>query len=155
MEIAALQGATVGDLRLRWAERFRSEAPPIQSADVLLRLMAWRIQAEVSGDLDRETRQRIAALEKRVARGDPALPVQTEIFAPGMVLARDWRGTRHKVTVVEDGFLHEGTVHPTLSGVACAITGTHWSGPRFFGVEAKPGARKAQKRQSLPAKAPV
>ena len=29
---------------------------------------------------------------------------------------------------------HRGTTYASLSQVARAITGTHWSGPRFFGL---------------------
>ena len=33
-----------------------------------------------------------------------------------------------------DGFLWNGRAHNSLSGIARAITGTKWSGPRFFGM---------------------
>jgi hypothetical protein len=37
--------------------------------------------------------------------------------------------------VLEDGFLWEGEEYETLSVIARAITGTRWSGPRFFGLK--------------------
>jgi Protein of unknown function (DUF2924) len=53
---------------------------------------------------------------------------------PGTILVREWQGTTHQVTVTADGFLWNGRVHNSLSGIARAITGTKWSGPRFFGM---------------------
>ena len=47
---------------------------------------------------------------------------------------REWQGTAHHVTIVNDGFLWHGSAYRSLSGVARAITGTKWNGPRFFGM---------------------
>jgi hypothetical protein len=54
---------------------------------------------------------------------------------PGTVLVRDHAGRRHTVTVVRDGFVWEGNTYSSLSAIARAITGTAWSGPRFFGTK--------------------
>ena len=53
---------------------------------------------------------------------------------PGTILVREWQGTTHHVTVVADGFIWNGRSHSSLSGIARAITGTKWNGPRFFGL---------------------
>jgi hypothetical protein len=50
------------------------------------------------------------------------------------VLVRDYQGQRHTVTVAPDGFDWQGTTYPSLSAIARAITGTAWSGPRFFAL---------------------
>jgi hypothetical protein len=50
------------------------------------------------------------------------------------VLVRDYRGRRHTVTVERDGYVWEGQPYSSLSAVAPAITGTAWSGPRFFAL---------------------
>jgi hypothetical protein len=39
--------------------------------------------------------------------------------------------------VMADGFAWNGQTYDSLSKVAFAITGTKWSGPRFFGIRAK------------------
>ena len=36
--------------------------------------------------------------------------------------------------VLEEGFTWSGKTYRSLSEVAYAITGTRWSGPRFFGL---------------------
>jgi hypothetical protein len=38
------------------------------------------------------------------------------------------------VVVTENGFEYAGEVFPSLTRIAHAITGAHWSGPRFFGL---------------------
>jgi hypothetical protein len=50
------------------------------------------------------------------------------------VLVRDYQGLRHTVTVVPNGFDWQGTTYSSLSAIARAITGTAWSGPRFFAL---------------------
>ena len=55
--------------------------------------------------------------------------------AAGAQLLREWNGKTHRVTVSDDGgYLYEGQRHRSLSVIARTITGTQWSGPRFFGL---------------------
>ena len=58
-------------------------------------------------------------------------------LSPGVVLTREWKGVIHKVTVMAGGFQHLGKRYGSLSDIARTITGTRWSGPRFFGLEQK------------------
>jgi hypothetical protein len=55
-------------------------------------------------------------------------------FEQVTVLVREYRGERHTVTVVPDGFVWHDTTYTSLSTIARAITGTAWNGPRFFGL---------------------
>ncbi|MBK3798124.1 DUF2924 domain-containing protein [Azospirillum brasilense] len=43
-----------------------------------------------------------------------------------------WEDTQ--VRVLEDGFEHQGERFTSLSPIARRITGTAWSGPKFFGL---------------------
>lgn len=56
---------------------------------------------------------------------------------PGTVLSRLYKGRPLRVTVLSAGFECEGTVYPTLSAVAKAITGSHVNGFAFFGLARK------------------
>lgn len=70
-------------------------------------------------------------------RPRPAAP-----FLPAAAtLVRVWNGRSHEVTVAEGGraFVYRGTTYRSLTAVARVITGTEWSGPRFFGLAARPG----------------
>lgn len=59
---------------------------------------------------------------------------------PGVEIVRVWKEETHRVVVVEGGFLYRGDHYRSLSVIARKITGTRWSGPRFFGLEKRPGA---------------
>ena len=54
--------------------------------------------------------------------------------APGTRLMREWNGRMHVVDITEEGILFDGKLYRSLTAVARRITGTHWSGPRFFGL---------------------
>jgi hypothetical protein len=60
---------------------------------------------------------------------------------PGAVLVREYRGERHTVMVVPEGFSWKGMTYTSLSTIARAITGTAWNGPRFFGLR-EPGRKQ-------------
>jgi hypothetical protein len=51
------------------------------------------------------------------------------------MLVRDWGGVTHQAKVLEDGILFRRKRYKSLSEVARVITGTHWSGPLFFGLK--------------------
>lgn len=58
---------------------------------------------------------------------------------PGTVLVREWDAREYRVKVTGDGrYELDGQSYKSLSAVARAITGAHWSGPAFFGLK---GAR--------------
>ena len=142
-QIDALAGRPVRQLRALWRARWRSEPPQIQSADLLMRLMAWRWQAAAFGELSTRAQKQIAAFDRQLAGGRALATPAHEALAPGTVLSRTWRGVAHHVTVLDRGFLHNGKTYATLSQTARAITGTRWSGPRFFALEEAAGIRRS------------
>jgi len=122
-DIAAIAAMSLAELRIEWERRYG--APPRHRAgDLIRRVLAWRIQADVHGGLDASTRR---MLDKE--DGEVKLSA-----TPGMRLAREWAGRRHEVVVIESGVVYEGRTHGSLSEVARHITGQRWNGPRFFGL---------------------
>ena len=117
-------------------------------------------QARVHGELDRETARyldRIAkdrARRRRAGEGKPKAPPPippapaTRSLKPGTLLAREYDGHLHRVTVVPDGFAWNGAVYNSLSEIARAITGTRWNGPRFFGLRDRPARTDAQESRA-------
>jgi hypothetical protein len=49
-------------------------------------------------------------------------------------LTREYLGVLHTVVVEEGAYSYAGRTYPNLSQIAEEITGTHWSGPTFFGL---------------------
>jgi len=89
--------------------------------------VAYKLQERAYGGLSPATRRILAGLRE-------ATSVQPRDLRPGTVLLREWQGATHRVTVIEDGVLYRGKRHGSLSEVARVITGSRWSGPRFFGL---------------------
>ena len=134
-DIERLEGLSVADLRVFWQRRFRRAPPPIQSADMLHRLIAWKLQVEAFGDLDPKTRATLKRLLRGAQMNGAAPGAAVDALKTGTVLVREWRGVVHRVLVLDDGFEHRDNRYRSLTLVARAITGTRWSGPRFFGLE--------------------
>jgi hypothetical protein len=148
-ELALLPRLGVADLRRRYAELF-GETTRTGNKAWLVKRLAWRLQALAEGDLSERARQRAAELAHDanlrlapprprstvpVAADRPArLPGKRHDRVPpaGTILTRLYKGTTVHVRVLEQGFVYEGTIYPSLSAVAKAITGSHCSGHRFF-----------------------
>ena len=136
-EIAAIEQLGVAALRQRWRDIYGSEAPARLGYEFLRRALAFHLQEQMLGGLSRHTRLRLKALEKRPAgakadRGRLASPASVKT---GTRFLREWKGVTHEVTAIETGqFVYRGTVYRSLSVIAQEITGTHQSGPRFFGI---------------------
>jgi hypothetical protein len=126
-EIARLRSLALDALRRRWRVVFGRTPPAGLSKDLLGRMMAWRLQEQAFGGLDRESLSFLEGLARH--GGSPRRQLK-----PGTVLVRDYQGQRHTVTVAADGFNWQGATYASLSAIARAITGTAWSGPRFFAL---------------------
>ena len=141
-EIAHLRGLDLKGLRSRWQSVFQSPPPDHLLRHLLFAIIAYRIQADLLGDLDHETRQVLdrtdatdtgATTSARLVSFDQK---RTEL-TPGTVLVREWDRRSQRVMVMPDGFAWNGLSYDSLSKVAFAITGTKWNGPRFFGLRDK------------------
>ena len=61
-------------------------------------------------------------------------PLRQVTLATGTRLVREWNGRTISVDVVGDGFVWNDVRYRSLSEIARTVTGTRWSGPRFFGI---------------------
>jgi Protein of unknown function (DUF2924) len=142
-EIAQLRDLDLDGLRPRWRNLFGRAAPLHLPKALLLRIVAYRMQANVYGDLGKGARRTLDRLvRERKGQGGSETAPRPSLADPrslltGTLLMREWDGVMHRVVVVDDGFVWNGVTYPSLSKVAYAITGTRWNGPRFFGMRAK------------------
>lgn len=118
-------------LKNEWARRYG--APPNISPDLLRLGLGYRLQEERLGGLSRETRSVLRQVARKAAVGEPNIPPPRKL-TPGTRLVRDWHGIGHTVTVLDKGFEYDGRTWQSLTAIAKFITGTHWNGPRFFGL---------------------
>jgi Protein of unknown function (DUF2924) len=139
----------IADLRALWHER-RGQAPPeALSKDLIARALAHWLQEERLGGLASHLRKLLASISGKGA--EPMRRVKA-----GSVIVREYQGKLHEVMVVSDGFLWQGQVYASLSTIALKITGTSWSGRRFFGLRdgADPGPSSGAAHAPSPMKKP-
>ena len=134
-ELERLQSMPVVELRALWRAKFKSEPPKAFGPDLLRRSIAYRIQEVAYGGLDRAARRLLKQLMEQFANNNGRITLPRRI-KPGAVLIREWKGSRHQVTVLTDGFAYQGKPYESLSQIARQITGTRWNGPKFFGLRA-------------------
>jgi len=135
-EIAGLFDRSRQELRLAWRRLHRTEPPLGLSRDLLIRSLAYELQQRAHGRPNLVLRRRLQSLAGGSERGarsvDPGV-----VLKAGSTLVREWRRRTHTVLVRENGFEYEGQRYRSLTMIAEQITGTHWSGPRFFGLTRK------------------
>ena len=132
-ELAALAELDRTALLERWRMAFGRDAPPRLSRTLMEKAIAYDLQVKAFGGLSARIRRTLRAVAK--ADGRSSL---SKLPSRGTRLIRAWHGTVHEIEVLEDGYLWRGERHRSLSAIARAITGTRWSGPRFFGLVARP-----------------
>ena len=137
--VTALPGMNLTDLKTMWKNLY-DQNPPAHGKHYLVRKLAYRIQELAFGGLIESTEQRLDALAQ--GKEDPKLKSAADkkrkkanTPGPGAKLVREWNGKEHVVMVMEGGFEYQGRKFRSLSAIAKEITGTHWSGPVFFGLK--------------------
>ncbi|MFG0326630.1 MAG: DUF2924 domain-containing protein [Phycisphaerales bacterium JB037] len=137
IEPDSLPGLTLPRLHALWHELRLPGRPPTLKR-ILLREIAWRMQARETGGLDSETRRLLARATRSAASDSRARPQKRRSatrLQPGSTLIRTWRGREHRVAVTSTGFRYDDRDYASLSEIAREITGARWSGPRFFGLD--------------------
>ncbi len=111
----------------RWREVFGRPPPKYLSPQFMKRVLIWELQNRELGGLSAKTERRLHQIA--LGKTPPAT------LKPGSHLVREWNGRTYQVEVVDGGFVMDGKTWRSLSAIAKHITGAHWSGPRFFGVQ--------------------
>ena len=137
--IAVLNEITAQQLRNEWRRLYRGQ-PPRLSRDLLIRTIAYRMQELAYGGLSKATQRKLDALTRELKGKGSIVVTPGMSLKPGARLVREWRGRTHTVAVTENGFEYAAKSFSSLTKVAHAITGAHWSGPRFFGLIRKHAA---------------
>lgn len=189
LDLATLPQRSLAELRVLWRAHLGRAKPPSQRR-LLIRELAWRVQAREHGGLDAHTQRllkqamrdglRDLATRRSASReldfltergSEPALadatrpypdpsPPQRRVkvqpcpdLPAGTRLVRIWNDRRHEVIMHDGGrCTYQGTMFGSLSEVAREITGTRWSGPRFFGVTTRAKPRDMQSSTGIDAR---
>ena len=138
-QLTALEDLDIEELRQRWREFYAGEAPGLMSRELLRLAIGYKLQEQIFGGLGRRTQLSLAAFKhgSKAARTNV-----TPVPKSGTKFIREWQGTVHEVLTLEDGkFAYRGKTYKSLTLIAKLITGTHQSGPRFFGLRKQEDAK--------------
>ncbi len=157
-EVALLQRMTVGQLREKF-EATWGEPTNTRNKQWLVKRIAWKMQANIEGDISERAMRRAAELARgtdiRTTAPKATKPItkpvgntvmgfvqpeeDNRLPPPKSVLERVYKGEKILVLVLENGFEYEGAIYKTLSAVAKKITGQHCNGYHFFNLNKKGG----------------
>lgn len=150
-EVAQMQRMSVSELRDKFAE-VCGEPTNCRNKPWLIKRIVWRIQANEYGGLSERAFRRAAEIahfaDLRLTaprsgatgantliaselQADPRLPMA------GTILTRSYKGRTLQVQVRADGFQFEGETFKSLTAIAKQVTGAHWNGFAFFGLQAR------------------
>ncbi len=145
-EIAALDTLSRIELRIAWRCHFRIYPPKRLSRDLLALGIAWKLQERALGGLSATAKRRLDTFARDLDTKSDIAKSRRVSLRPGARLIRDWHGETHEVIVTDEGFCWRGKNWRSLSLIAREITGTRWSGPRFFGLGASEKSEAPAKR---------
>ena len=134
-KLAAVAQMDAERLRGEWRRWYRALPPSRLGRELLLLGVAWKIQEQVHGGLSAGSKRRLAELATTMSDGGDLVRSRAVRLRQGAKLVREWQGETITVLVLEDGFEWQGKRWRSLSMIAREITGTRWSGPRFFGID--------------------
>jgi hypothetical protein len=154
--VAGFEGHDLNGLRRQWRAHLGGEPAAHLPRWLLMRVLAYRLQADAFGGLDKS----ILRMLRSAREEDAAVPFDRRApqtrdgvgLKAGAMLVRQWNGKLERVMVLEDGFAWNGQTFGSLSQIAKAMTGTNWNGHRFFGLRqgkavAADEARERRKRR--------
>ncbi|MFZ1726747.1 MAG: DUF2924 domain-containing protein [Albidovulum sp.] len=117
----------------RWTAAFDTAPPKYLSIQFMQRVIARDAQIRALGGYPPHVRRALKTALRDVGGAGEA----PRSAPPGSFLMREWNGRTYRVEVTSSGYVLDGRTYASLSTVANRITGTHWSGPRFFGLTRK------------------
>jgi hypothetical protein len=128
--MSALSDLDRSGLRVAWIDAFGKAPPHHMSMMFMRKALIWDEQCRCYGGLSPSLKRALkAAADGRASNAPMAVVVKS-----GTQLIREWNGKRYQVEVKEDGYHLADQYFKSLSAIALHITGTSWSGPRFFGL---------------------
>jgi hypothetical protein len=135
-QLTALSTMSPAALRAAWRDAYRT-APPDMPPELMARAVASRLQERRHGGLPASVMREIACLTTRLRKTDDVVGLHDVRLKSGTRLVRSWHGRTINVLVTADGFEFDGRQYSSLTRISHEVTGTHWSGPRFFGLKGR------------------
>jgi hypothetical protein len=139
--LPTLSKAALGDL---WKQFFGSTPPTQLRRDLMIPILAFRIQEQTFGSLSARAQQRLLDLSRAFEKGRDPVVAHAPHMRPGTRLVRQWGDRVHLVSVESNGYEYQGARYRSLSQIARLITGTRRSGPLFFGIKGEQSSKSKE-----------
>jgi hypothetical protein len=134
-EIDRLTNLPLRALRREWYRAHPDkQMPKGLPRDLLVRTILWKLQERELGRLPPALTSKLQKLSAQLRKSGSLDVERHAVIKSGTTLLREWGGKTHRVTALDEGFLFRDQRFASLSEIAREITGTRWSGPRFFGL---------------------
>lgn len=124
-------------LLVEWSRYFKTP-PRSTRREYLMAEISYYLQVKAHGGLGATVKNKL----ERMAFGGQERHQGKFSMQPGGRLVREWNGRQHIVIIHKDEYEYEGERYRSLSKIAAAITGAHWSGPLFFGLKKQKGSHE-------------
>jgi hypothetical protein len=145
--LAALPELSKTALCELWKQLFDAPPSPELRRDLMIPILAFRLQEQTFGTLKSAARARLRQLSRAFESDSDSEILSAPQLRPGTRLVREWRNQVHLVNVRTNGYEYQGARYQSLSEIARLITGTRWSGPLFFGIKNEQGNSKHKEGQ--------
>lgn len=134
-QVAGLSSMPMKELWTLWDAYF-PRRPGNKNRHFVEARIAYKIQEQAYGALPEGIRRHLADNGAKYSKIIPREGRGKQIsLMPGTQLRREWDDREYCVMVTPEGMYElEGRIFKSLSAVARHITGTQWSGPKFFGL---------------------
>ena len=131
------------ELRQAWAPHYKTAVPATMSVELMRLGIGYKLQEAMFGGLSRKALLQFSATKvESETKTITKASMRQSALKPGTKFIREWRGKVHEVSVVDDGgFAYGDRRYTSLTVIAHQITGTHQSGPKFFGIKATRAAQ--------------
>lgn len=137
-QLETLATMSQAQLRAEWRRWHKGQLMPVGlGRDLATRAIAWAMQERVHGGLMPAVTRQLRGLVRELEETGDIEIGKALCLKPGTKLTREWHDQIYHVLVLEEGFQFQDRHYRSLTPIARAITGVHWSGPRFFGLKEK------------------
>jgi len=143
-QIASLSRLSTPTLCNLWSRIFKREPTSTMRRELMVRVIAYRLQEKEFGTLSQASTRRLRQLASALETNPNAALSTRPPVKPGTRLVREWKNQVHVVEVEAKGYQYKGARYESLSEIARLITCTRWSGPAFFGLKQSTETREVQ-----------
>jgi len=126
---------SLDELRSRWADIWGKVPGQRIGRSMLEKSLEYRLWEIETGGLSAEQQTELSRHISAYKRSANHFDENRSDIKPGTRLVRNWKGERHSVTVIADGYEYKNKKYFSLSEIASQITGTRWNGWLFFGIK--------------------